>query len=135
MGVDLMRNLYDFEVNQHRDKSAAIIAHYRNTGDDTCGVFNVPSPIDGSLLRVVASAGEGWDHVSVSRLNRCPNWVEMSAIHRLFFNDDEPAMQLHVPKGDHINHHPYCLHLWRPQWEQIPRPPGWMVGPETKKAG
>ena len=50
---------------------------------------------------------------------------------RLFFRDEEPAMQLHVPTTEHINCHPYCLHLWRPLEAEIPMPPDWMVGPKT----
>ena len=92
-------------------------------GDDTCGAFLVQSPIDRATLRIVASAGGGWDHVSVSRKNRCPNWLEMEHVKRLFFKDDETAMQLHVPPSDHINNHPHCLHLWRPADGNIPRPP------------
>lgn len=97
-------------------------------GDETCGAFRLPSPIDGQPLQVVASSGEGWDHVSVSRSNRCPNWPEMEFIKRRFFKDDETAMQLHVPPEDHINNHPNCLHLWRPQNVPIPRPPAEFVG-------
>lgn len=97
-------------------------------GDETCGAFSLPSPVDGGDLRIVASSGEGWNHVSVSRANRCPNWPEMEHVKRLFFHDEETAMQLHVPPKDHINNHPYCLHLWRPQNAEIPRPPSIMVG-------
>jgi hypothetical protein len=92
-------------------------------------MFHLPSPIDKAPLRVVASSGEGWDHVSVSRQNRCPNWPEMEFIKRAFFKDDETAMQLHVPPSDHISIHPFCLHLWRPHGVEIPRPPSIMVGP------
>lgn len=75
-------------------------------------------------LRIIASGGGGWDHVSVSTENRCPTWEEMELIAKLFFNDDEVAMQLHVPKTDHINNHPYTLHWWRPRVNQkIPLPP------------
>lgn len=91
-----------------------------------------------STLRVIACAGAGWDHVSVSVVvgGRCPTWDEMSYIHRLFFKPEETAMQLHVPESDHISYHPYTLHLWRPhsKLKQIPRPPGWMVGPSEKGA-
>jgi hypothetical protein len=66
-------------------------------------------------MKVIISNGGGWDHVSVSLENRCPTWKEMCAVKDLFFKDDEVAMQLHVAKADHINHHPFCLHLWRPQ--------------------
>jgi hypothetical protein len=103
-------------------------------GDDFGGAFKVRSPIDGGELRIIASNGMGWDHVSVSRANRCPNWPEMEHVKRLFFRDDETAMQLHVPPSDHINYHPNCLHLWRPHAEAIPRPPAIMVGPTESAA-
>jgi hypothetical protein len=92
-------------------------------GDETCGAFITPSPLDQKPLVVQASANEGWDHVSVSREKRVPNWHEMSHIHRVFFKDGEVAMQLHLPASDHINIHPNCLHLWRPHNEKIPLPP------------
>ena len=114
-------------LNMYRDRESAL-AIYGDTGDHTCGAFVIPSPIDKAPLRIIASSGEGWDHVSVSRANRPPNWAEMEHVKRLFFKDHEEAMQLHVPVSDHINCHPHCLHLWRPQQERIPRPPGWMVG-------
>ncbi len=97
-------------------------------GDDTCGCFRIPSPIDRQPLMIQASSEDGWDHVSVSRTKRCPNWPEMDFIRQQFFKDDEVVMQLHVARADHINVHPYCLHLWRPHAGAIPLPPGWMVG-------
>lgn len=94
--------------------------------DDDGGAFLIP--FEGRVLYVIASIGMGWDHVSVSLSSRCPNWREMSFIKGLFFNDDEVVMQLHVAKKDHINLHPYCLHLWKPQFTDIPLPPNFMVG-------
>jgi len=122
-----MRNLN--LLNIYRDEGPQIIAFWGSPGDETCGAFLVPSPTDQAFMRVIASSGEGWDHVSVSRRNRCPNWAEMEHVKRLFFKEDETAMQLHVPPSDHVNCHPYCLHLWRPQMVPIPRPPAAMVGP------
>ena len=92
------------------------------------GTFRIPHrPTNASLL-VIASAAEGWDHVSVSLPNRCPNWPEMCRVKALFFRDDETAMQLHVPASDHVNNHPHCLDLWRPHSAAIPRPPDALVG-------
>jgi hypothetical protein len=104
--------------------------HFGWNGDDKCGAFKLPSPTDGQSLRVVASNGDGWDHVSVSRQSRCPNWIEMDFVKRKFFEDSETAMQLHVPVTDHINRHPFTLHLWMPKPETgltIPMPPKEMV--------
>ena len=92
-------------------------------GDDTAGAFVLPSPVDHGALRVVAAADAGWDHVSVSREDRIPTWAEMELIKRLFFRDNETAMQLHVASAQHINIHPHCLHLWRPHRKPIPLPP------------
>ncbi|WP_158552045.1 DUF7694 domain-containing protein [Komagataeibacter melaceti] len=120
-----MRNLY--EVNQYRITSPEIVARFGSSGDSTCGFFMVPSPTDQQKMKVIASVGDGWDHVSVSRSSRCPNWPEMELVKRLFFADNETCMQLHVPVSDHISVHPYCLHIWRPHAEVIPMPPSWMV--------
>lgn len=115
------------KLNRFRDKSGEVLRHYGNVGDGTCGVFDIQSPIDNNWMRVVASADGGWDHVSVSRKNRPPNWTEMECVMRLFFKPDETAMQLHVPEIEHINNHPNCLHLWRPTDVEIPRPPAEFV--------
>lgn len=119
-----MRNLR--LLDQYRDVITARRI-YGHPGDHGTGCFRVPSPIDRAELAIVASDGSGWEHVSVSRANRCPNWPEMEHIKRLFFKDEETVMQLHVPTSEHINKHPHCLHLWRPVQAEIPRPPGWMV--------
>jgi hypothetical protein len=91
------------------------------------GAFYIPSPIDAQNMLVVASFGLGWDHVSVSRPRRIPNQIEMDYIYRLFFNDDETAVQFFVPSNEHINLHPYCLHLWRHQSIPFPKPNKWLV--------
>lgn len=122
-----MRNLNLLEV--YRIKGSALPAYFRGyAGDHTCGAFTVPSPVDGAAMNIMASSDYGWEHVSVSRRNRCPNWTEMSRVKEMFFRDDETVMQLHVPASDHVNDHPYCLHLWRPTNQEIPRPPSGMVG-------
>jgi hypothetical protein len=120
----MMRDLHELD-----DRRVSAKATHGWDGDGTCGAFSFPSPTDGQPLRVIVSSGEGWDHVSVSRSSRCPNWPEMEFIKRKFFKDDETVMQLHVPTTEHINAHQHCLHLWRPQHSEIPRPPGWMVAP------
>jgi hypothetical protein len=81
--------------------------------------------IKGVSVVVIAGRGKGWDHVSVSCENRTPTWEEMETVKRMFFKDDEVAMQLHVAVEDHINMHPYCLHLWRSynKLRPIPLPP------------
>ena len=122
-----MKNLY--ELDAYRVTDPQKLRHVRGwPGDETCGKFEVKSCIDRAVITVVASSGYGWDHVSVSRLNRSPNWMEMEQIAALFFKKDESAVQYHVPAADHVNNHPYCLHWWRPLDASLPRPPAIFVG-------
>lgn len=74
-------------------------------------------------LRAIASTGGGRDHVSVSTATRIPLYREMVKIKRLCFKPDEWAMELHAPESDHVNIHPFTLHLWRPQVLPVPTPP------------
>lgn len=115
---------------------------YRKTlygliGDESNGMFQIP--IDNKLFCIIASNGMGWDHISVTLstldvnpINRCPKWNEMCIIKEMFFEDDEVVMQLHPKKEDYVNDHPYCLHLWKPQKQEIPTPPTFMVGNSKK---
>lgn len=96
-------------------------------GDGYNGFFIYRFPGDTAMLRVVASSGDGWDHVSVSLEYRCPTWAEMDWVKRLFFKDNEAAFQLHPKPSNHINTHPYTLHLWRPLNAPIPLPPAHLV--------
>jgi len=100
-------------------------------GDAHNGAFIIRSPTR-RFLQIITSDGMGWDHVSVSVLrnpHETPTWEEMAYIKGLCFLPTETVMQLHVPDKQHINHHPGCLHLWRPQSETIPQPPASMVAP------
>lgn len=119
-----MRNLREFDGWRiassplDMDRNAAAIA-------DVSGAFGFRLSKEGPNFVVIASSGDGWDHVSVSTRDRCPTWEEMDRIKRIFFKPAEVAMQLHLPADDHINCHPYTLHIWRPHGVKraIPLPP------------
>lgn len=105
------------------------------------GAFTVRGPY-GADLRIISSgtaewdkrrgrqAYFGWEHVSVSTDRRCPNWPEMSFVKDLFWEPEETVVQFHPPQSEYVNHHPYCLHLWRPIDAIIPLPPSFSVGPK-----
>lgn len=111
------------ELDAYRLKTKDVLEHFGSFGGKLDGAFVLPYPKTGASLKCVASSGYGWDHVSVSLMNRCPNWFEMAFVKHTFFKPDEVVMQLHVGESDHINTHPYCLHLWRPHLGMIPLPP------------
>ncbi len=97
------------------------------------GVFVIP--FESTQLRCMASEGEGWEHVSISLNNRCPNWKEMCFIKDLFWGEEDTVIQYHPPKSLYVNNFPFCLHLWRPRNKKIPLPPTILVGvkpPPTK---
>ena len=126
-----MKDLNSMSINQYRERTDDVMKLYGSHGDHENGVFAINRK--GVALRVIASCGEGWDHISVSLRNRTPTWEEMDRMKRLFFEDWEVAMQLHVPVDQHVNFHPYCLHLWRPHslTFPIPLPPPIMVAPRN----
>lgn len=96
------------------------------------GLFIVRSLKLLTAVPVIASDGDGWEHVSVSLPHRCPTWEEMSVIKSKFWDEDDLVVQLHPLKSDYVNCHPYCLHLWRKAGTNdfCERPPKYMVGPQ-----
>lgn len=101
--------------------------------DASCGnngKFIVYCPATRRKLSVIASDGDGWDHVSVHIFYRpkdTPTWDEMSFVKDLFWGPDECAVQYHPIEEDYVNCHPGTLHLWKPQLERFPAPPIYMV--------
>lgn len=129
-----MKKLNTPEFDKLRDRATEADV-YGHINDGTCGVFNLVSPVDGEHIGVIATCGGGWDHVSVSREDRCPTWHEMEYVKRLFFKEHECAMQLHPPVREYVTgewpgrRSIYTLHLWRPtRGPKIPQPPRFMVG-------
>lgn len=95
-------------------------------GDEHNGAFRIN--YQGSYYLVIASNGEGWEHVSVSNPQRIPTWEVMCKIKEMFFEDEEVVIQYHPRKSEYINFHPNCLHLWKPIGIDIPTPPKELVG-------
>ena len=82
-------------------------------------------------VKVVATYGEGWDHVSVSRSERTPTWEEMCFVKNAFWDPEDTVLQIHPPKSKYVNNHPFCLHLWRSQRDGFKLPPTELVGVVT----
>ena len=66
------------QLDAYRQRTPRVLEMYGSYGDEGNGVFSLPSPRGGGALLCIASNGDGWDHVSVSLPNRCPNWPEWS---------------------------------------------------------
>ncbi len=103
--------------------------YYSDTTFGNNGLFFIQA--GASKLRVIASDGDGWEHVSVSLINRCPSWEEMCKIKSLFWDDEDAVMQIHPRKSEYVTYHAFCLHLWRPNdGREIPLPHYATVGPK-----
>lgn len=127
-----MRNLYEKQINRYRRMSKDVMDFYGTWGNQLEGVFDIPIKTHFTgFLKVIASSDGDWDHVSASLPDRCPTWDEMCLLKDLFFLPHELVLQFHPPKAQYVNHHPYTLHLWRPQKADIQLPPSWMVGPKS----
>ena len=113
-----------FECPKELELHRVLLAGYP-IGDRTNGCLQIKR----RGLGMIFSDGDGWEHVSVSRQSRVPSYEDMDWVKRQFWSDDQCVMQLHVPRSDHINCNEFVLHLWRPIGQEIPRPPGYMVGP------
>lgn len=96
------------------------------------GAFIIPSCVSGRDLIVIASDGEGWEHVSVSAKDnskiRTPVWDEMNYIKDLFWDEEECVVQFHPPKKEYVNNQSNTLHLWKPIGKKIETPPSILVG-------
>lgn len=108
--------------------------------DGPNGLFDIPTGALGFgapvlTIRLVVSNGMGWEHVSVSILYtaKTPPWDLMTAIKQALWAPEDCVVQYHPPESEYVNHHPGCLHLWRPTEALLPRPPWVMVGPREEK--
>jgi hypothetical protein len=90
--------------------------------------------INGVRIKVIASDGMGWQHVSVSINDSTftPSWQIMCIVKDLFWEPEDVVVQFHPRASEYVNHHPGCLHLWRCiDGREFPTPPPHFVGPKT----
>jgi hypothetical protein len=114
------------EIEKYRVQSGP---YNSPTGNQGHGAF-LDVPYKSGKLTIMAYNGyhDGWEHVSVSMKNRCPNWEEMNWIKSLFWDEEDCVIQFHPPKSKHVNNHPYCLHMWRCTNKAFPMPDMITVG-------
>lgn len=113
------------EIEKFRDH------RYSSATDGNNGLFFLELSNRGKVeLKIIASDGGGWDHVSVSLIDkkRVPSWNEMCFVKDLFFDETETVLQFHPKKSEYVNNHPFCLHLWKKQGEECELPPSIFTG-------
>lgn len=56
--------------------------------------------------------GYYWLHLSMSHRNRVPTYDELVYLKRHWAGDDRKCIMVFPEKENHVNIHPYVLHLW-----------------------
>lgn len=102
---------------------------YGSMPGDQYGLFFIPLKKSRVPLKIICAPMDSkWQHVSVSLPNRCPTWNEMCLVKDLFWDEETTVVQYHPKKSEHVNNHPYCLHMWRNTVDEVVLPPSFMVG-------
>jgi hypothetical protein len=57
--------------------------------------------------------GHEWLHVSFSRQDRVPTYHDVAWVRKAFFRSEAVVVQVFPPEAEHVNIHPYTLHLWQ----------------------
>lgn len=56
--------------------------------------------------------GKRWQHVSVSRPDRLPDYADLTFVKKHWIGEDKYAYFVFPPREKHINIDKHCLHLW-----------------------
>jgi len=107
------------------------VKKFSSEKDEFNGLFFIPGAVmpktygDTSFLKVVASSGFSWDHVSVMHPDRVPTNADMEIVRSLFWDPDETVIEYHDVSYaiDGLCKAVAERHLWRPQGCEVIRPP------------
>ncbi len=87
----------------------------RDDRAETANGAGFRSPSRGLFVMVSGAVeldGRRWVHVSASRKDRLPSYDDLAVVKAAFIGHARQAIQLFVPRSEHFNLHPFCLHLW-----------------------
>jgi len=56
--------------------------------------------------------GKRYIHCSISRRDEMPSYTDLDYIKSVVFGPDREAYQKFARRREHVNIHPFCLHLW-----------------------
>lgn len=70
-------------------------------------------PVASVIVSTAPFDGVEWTHASMANAaRRVPTYEQMCLLHRAVWGDDGESYEVHPPLSDHVNLHPYALHLW-----------------------
>lgn len=74
--------------------------------------FSHPNGLAAILSIAVYGDGKRWVHLSLSRHNRIPDWLDLNMVRDEMLGKDRKALMVLAPESEHVNIHQYCHHLW-----------------------
>lgn len=60
----------------------------------------------------VEADGKPWLHLSLSHPKRMPTYDDLVYLKKHWAGEDRKCIMVMPPKSEHVNIHPFCLHLW-----------------------
>lgn len=81
----------------------------------------------GQLRLIVSLEPIGW-HLSISHPRRYPTWDEIADARYRFIPDNATMAMLLPPRGEYVNIHETCLHLYQVAFEPPPEAVGGTLG-------
>ena len=90
-------------INWHQLKSPIFGVNSYTNNKDLIVLFSVAD---------IHGDGRIWVHVSASYKDKLPSYNDLCTVKRIFIGDNRKALQIFPIKSDHVNIHPFALHLW-----------------------
>jgi hypothetical protein len=88
--------------------------HRAYTSRGGCGVIVSREPAKAAPAGIWLPPAELelW-HLSISHPDRYPSWDEIADVRYALVPDDVTMALLLPPRGEYVNAHEYCFHLWQ----------------------
>jgi hypothetical protein len=86
--------------------------HYVNRGANGATYAHKTDRISVIESIAIEQDGKRWQHVSLARPDRLPDYDDLTFVKRHWIGEDKYAYQVFPPKAKHVNIHPNCLHLF-----------------------
>jgi len=72
------------------------------------------------IQEIEAHDGKEWLHTSFSRRNSMPTYQDITMVKDQFIGFDKKAIMVFPSREEHVNIHPFCLHLYSSQEDGLP---------------
>jgi hypothetical protein len=74
--------------------------------------FDHPNGLRALVSVLIEQDERRWLHVSIARADRVPDYRDLTRAKAALIGRHRKAVQVFPSEAEHVNHHPYTLHLW-----------------------